>query len=101
MLLSIQPLKNNNQTSQSAAPQVVPSDIRSQLKQKILNVTKNVKIPDLMQIPLVSQWLYDTFVLVLKKSMRYPNYLQINMDDLTPHFSEIILGFYFLLFCYY
>jgi hypothetical protein len=33
---------------------------------------------------------------VLKESMIYPQFVQINVSDLTPHFSDLQLGYLFI-----
>ena len=43
---------------------------------------KIVHIPDLMQIPLLREWLNITFVTELKRSIRFPNSIDIYQSDL-------------------
>ena len=43
-------------------------------------------LPDLMQVPLIREWLNNTFVTELKNSLRFPN----NIEIFQTHFEVFL-----------
>lgn len=52
-------------------------------------------LPDLMQVPLIREWLHFTFVTELKNALRFPNHIELLQNDLIVFLNSEGDGMFF------